>query len=180
MLKDNVQSSLFAILWVIQTIHKEESMYAVLDKVTIKSEILPCFSTAKRGCKTKSWLIEIINAILYKLKTGCQWEHLPVKALFTETVLSHGAVFHHFNKWRKAGEWKEMLLKLLDKHLRSLICRVWILKAVMPQPYAAEMSADIRDGRNAKRPMPCISLTDRGYRLSCQHLKAVSIMTYTI
>lgn len=180
MLKYSVQSRLFAILWMIQTIHKEESMYAVLDKVTIKSEILPCLSTAKRGCKTKSCLIEIINAILYKLKTGCQWEHLPVKALFTETVLSHGAVFHHFNKWRKAGEWKEMWLKLLDKHLRSLICRAWILTAVMPQPYAAERSADIRDGRNAKRPMPCISLTDRGYRLSYQHLKAVSIMTHTI
>lgn len=116
MLKYSVQSRLFAILWMIQTIHKEESMYAVLDKVTIKSEILPCLSTAKRGCKTKSCLIEIINAILYKLKTGCQWEHLPVKAFFTETVLSHGAVFHHFNIWRKAGEWKEMWLKLLDKH----------------------------------------------------------------
>lgn len=35
MLKYRVQSSLFAILWVIQTIHNEESMYAVLDKVTI-------------------------------------------------------------------------------------------------------------------------------------------------
>ena len=31
----------FAILWVTKTIHKEEPMYAVLDKVTIKSEILP-------------------------------------------------------------------------------------------------------------------------------------------
>lgn len=116
MLKYSVQSRLFAILWVIQTIHKEEPMYAVLDKITIKSEILPYLSTAKRGYDTKSCLIEIVNAILYKLKTGCQWEHLPVEALFTETVLGHGAVFHHFNKWRKAGEWKEMWLTLLDKH----------------------------------------------------------------
>ena len=116
MLKYSVQIRLFAILWVIETIHNEEPMYAVLDKVTIKSEILPFLSTAKRGYETKSCLIEIINAILYKLKTGCQWKHLPVKALFTETVLGHGAVFHHFNKWRKAGEWKEMWLTLLDRH----------------------------------------------------------------
>lgn len=116
MLKYSVHSRLFAILWVIQTIHKEKPMYAVLDKVTIKSEILPYLSTAKRGFETKSCLIEIINAILYKLKTGCQWEHLPVEALFSETVLGHGAVFHHFNKWRKAGEWKDMWLSLLDKH----------------------------------------------------------------
>ncbi len=116
MLKYSVQLRLFAILWVLKTIHKGEPMYAVLDKDTIKTEILPLHSTAKRGFETKSCLIEIINAILYKLKTGCQWEHLPVKALFTGTVLSYGAVFHHYNKWRKAGEWKEMWLYLLDKH----------------------------------------------------------------
>ena len=91
-----------------KTIHKEEHMYAVLDKVTIKSEILPYLSTAKRGFETKSCLIEIINAILYKLKMGCQRKHLPVEALFTTTILSHGAVFHHFNKWRKVGERKGM------------------------------------------------------------------------
>lgn len=77
MLKYSVQLRLFAILWVIQTIHKEEPMYAVLDKVTIKSEILPYLSTTKRGYETKSCLIEVINAILYKHKTGCQWEFLP-------------------------------------------------------------------------------------------------------
>lgn len=119
MLKYSVHSRLFAILWVLKTIYKEEPMYAVLDKVTIKSEILPYLSTAKRGFKTKSCLIEIVNAILYKLKTGCQWEYLPVEALFSETVLGYGAVFYHFNKWRKAGEWKEMWLSLLDKHRRE-------------------------------------------------------------
>lgn len=49
MLKYAVQTRLFAILWVIQTIHKEEPMYAVFDKFTIKTEILPYLSTAKRG-----------------------------------------------------------------------------------------------------------------------------------
>lgn len=60
MLKYSVQSRLFAILWTLKTIHKEEPMYAVLDKVTIKSEIMPCLSTAKRGFETNSCLIEII------------------------------------------------------------------------------------------------------------------------
>lgn len=116
MLRYSVQSRLFAILWVTKTIHKIEPMYAIPDKVTIKTEILPCISTAKRGFETKSCLIEIINAILYKLKTGCQWEHLPVKSLFTGTAISYGAVLHHFNKWCKAGERKDMWLLVLDKH----------------------------------------------------------------
>ncbi len=37
MLKYSVQSRLFAILWALKTIHKEEPMYAVLDKVQMLS-----------------------------------------------------------------------------------------------------------------------------------------------
>jgi len=39
-------------------------MYQVLDKDTIKEEILPHLSIAKRGFKTKSCLIEVVNSIL--------------------------------------------------------------------------------------------------------------------
>jgi len=58
-------------------------MYQVLDKDTINLEIIPHLSVAKRGFKTKSCLVEIVNCILYKLKTGCQWEFLPVQSLFS-------------------------------------------------------------------------------------------------
>lgn len=95
-------------------------MYAVLDKDTIKNEILPHLSVAKRGFVSKSSLIEVVNAILYKLKTGCQWEYLPVKELFSGKVLKYGAVFHHYNKWSKKGEWKSLWLQLLDKHRSAL------------------------------------------------------------
>lgn len=43
-------------------------MYAVFDKVTIKSEILPYLSVTKRGYKTKSCLIEIIKVGLIVIK----------------------------------------------------------------------------------------------------------------
>ncbi len=77
-------------------------MYVVLDKNTIKNEILPYLSTAKCGYVTQSCLVEVVNAILYKLKTGCQWALLPVKALFSGKVLTYGAVYHHDNKWSNA------------------------------------------------------------------------------
>ena len=48
-------------------------MYEVLDKDTIKFEILPHLSVAKRGYVTKSDLVEVVQCILYKLKTGGQW-----------------------------------------------------------------------------------------------------------
>jgi transposase len=95
-------------------------MYQVLDKDTINAEIIPHLSTAKRGFKTKSCLSEIVNSILYKLKTGCQWHMLPVQSLFSEVVLSYQAVFWHFRKWCKNGDWKHTWISLLNKHKSKL------------------------------------------------------------
>ena len=49
-------------------------MYEVLGKDAIKSKILPHLSLAKRGYVSKSCLAEVIQYILYKLKTGCRWQ----------------------------------------------------------------------------------------------------------
>lgn len=68
-------------------------MYKVLDKDIIENEIFPHLSTAKRGFETKSCLIEVINSILYKLKTGIQWHMLPVESLFSDIVLSYKTVY---------------------------------------------------------------------------------------
>jgi len=89
-------------------------MYQVLDKSTINLEIIPHLSVAKRGFKTKSCLAEIVNCILYKLKTGCQWEFLPVQSLFSEVVLHYKTVFGHFRKWCKDGSWKQTWINLLS------------------------------------------------------------------
>ena len=78
--------------------------YTVLDKDTIKTEIMPYLSVAKRGYVSQGCLIEVVNAILHKLKSGCQWYQLPVGHLFGKVVLSWKAVYHHFRKWCRLGE----------------------------------------------------------------------------
>ena len=91
-------------------------VYQVLDKDTIRIEILPHLSVAKRGFQTTSCLIEVINSILYKLKTGCQWHLLPVRSLFSDVVLSYKTVFGHFRKWCKNGDWEYCWTKILEKY----------------------------------------------------------------
>lgn len=95
-------------------------MYKVLSKDIIENEILPHLSTAKRGYETKSCLIEVINSILYKLKTGIQWHMLPVKSLFSDVVLSYKTVYWHFRKWSKNGEWEHSWLHILDNYKSML------------------------------------------------------------
>ncbi|MGC1515841.1 MAG: IS5/IS1182 family transposase, partial [Maribacter sp.] len=47
-------------------------MYSVLDKDMIEMEIVPYIPKTKRGFAPTVPVAEIVNAILYKLKTGVQ------------------------------------------------------------------------------------------------------------
>lgn len=66
--------------------------YTVLDKDTIKNGIMPYLSVVKRGYVSQGSLIEVVNAILHKLKSGCQWHQLPVEHLFGDVALSWNAI----------------------------------------------------------------------------------------
>ena len=88
-------------------------MYQVLSKDMIELEIVPYLPETKRGFKPKAPLYEIVNAILYKLKTGVQWEFLPVESLFSKEVLHYKTIFGHYRKWCELEVWKSCWIELL-------------------------------------------------------------------
>jgi len=53
-------------------------MLHILRKGIITKYFLPHLTTAKRGYVDKVPLWEIVHAIIYKLKTGVQWDLLPL------------------------------------------------------------------------------------------------------
>jgi transposase len=95
-------------------------MYQVLSKDMIELEIVPYLPETKRGFKPKAPLYEIINAILYKLKTGVQWEYLPVDSLFREKKLHYKTVFGHYRKWSEENVWKSCWVGLLKNNKSKL------------------------------------------------------------
>jgi transposase len=95
-------------------------MYSVLDKDIIKKEIVPYLPLAKRGFQTTVPLEEIVNAILYKLKTGVQWHQLPVKALFEGDSLCWNSVYYHYRKWCVDGVIKKCWTSILEKNKSKL------------------------------------------------------------
>jgi putative transposase len=74
---------------------------------------------------------EILNAVFYVLKSGCQWRMLPREFPPWKTVL------HYFRAWRLDGTW-ERLNRVLRERLRVRLGRD-------PQP-----SAGIVDSHSAK------------------------------
>lgn len=92
----------------------------VLDKVTIEKWILPYLSLGDRGKEIKVEMTTLIDAILHKLKTGCQWRQLPVKQFFDDQKLTWQGVYYHFNEWRKDGSWKRVWFNVLRLNKRFL------------------------------------------------------------
>lgn len=88
-------------------------MYKVLNKDIIEMEIVPYLPFTKRGFKPRAPLYGIVNAILFKLKTGIQWEFLPVESLFSDKALHYKTVFGHYRKWCKEDVWKSCWVELL-------------------------------------------------------------------
>lgn len=101
-------------------ISKSTLMYSVLDKDIIKTEIVPHIPLPKRGFQVTVPLEEIINAILYKLKTGVQWHQLPVKALFEGIVLCWESVYYHYRKWCSNAVFKQCWIAVLRKNKSML------------------------------------------------------------
>ncbi len=77
-------------------------------------------SMAKRGSKSKAKPSELIAAILYRLKTGCQWRELPTREFFNGASLSWQGVYHHFRKWTVDGSLKKVWVGLLKSRRRLL------------------------------------------------------------
>jgi transposase len=92
----------------------------IISKDIIEKWILPQLPVGSRGFETRVPLTEIVECILYRLKTGCQWRELPTKAFFSNKVLHWNTVYYYFNKWSKADCWKKIWINLLSQHLKYL------------------------------------------------------------
>jgi len=95
-------------------------MEVLIDKDKIVACIVPYLSKGKRGNKTGQPLWQIVRAILYRLKTGCQWRQLPLKEFFDKQQLSWQGVYYHFSRWTKDGSFKRMWTGLLGSNHKYL------------------------------------------------------------
>lgn len=68
---------------------------------------------------TKVKVDQVVQAIIFRLKTGCQWRELPMKQLFN-IKYNWNRVYYHFQKWCKDGSWQQLWQSLLKKH-KSLL-----------------------------------------------------------
>ena len=88
----------------------------VLNEDTIQAWIVPHVSKGKRGSKPKVELWRIMAAILYRLKSGCQWRMLPLEQFFDHQALTWQGVYYHFSQWVSDGSFKAVWINMLRSH----------------------------------------------------------------
>lgn len=87
----------------------------MLSTKIIKKVMYPYLKFGNGKKNTKVELYQVIQAIFYRLKTGCQWRELPLKQFF-RVPYKWQAVYYHFWKWSHDGSWEKMWRMLLEKH----------------------------------------------------------------
>lgn len=66
-----------------------------------------------KGCKRSKNNRNVMEAILWKLRTGAQWREVPEKFCPWSTA------FNRFNRWAEKGLWDEFFLSYEKKLIRS-------------------------------------------------------------
>ena len=135
-------------------------MYTVLDKDMIEMEIVPLIPKTKRGFPPTVPLVEIINAILYKLKTGVQWHQLPVKALFEQRVITWNAVYYHYRKWCLSDTLKHCWITFLKSHKKELDLSSMDLDGSHTPAIRGGQEVEYQ-GRKKRKTTNALYLTDR-------------------
>jgi putative transposase len=69
------------------------------EQVNLFGAILEKTEPQKGGSSRRWSLLTIINAIMYVIKSGCQWRRIPSEFPPWQTV------YYHYNKWCKSGIW---------------------------------------------------------------------------
>ena len=65
--------------------------------------ILPLIPVYKVGRPREVDMREVVNAIFYLNRSGCQWDMLP------HDLPAKSSVYEYFAQWREDGTWQEIL-----------------------------------------------------------------------
>ena len=101
---------------------------------TILSPLIP--PPHRKARPRQAAMREVFNGMMYVLRTGCPWRHLP------HDLPPYRTVFYYFTKWRKCGLWRKLHDKLHE--------RVRVEQGRSPTPSAVAASA-IRSASTRKR-----------------------------
>jgi len=84
-------------------------------KILLK-EVIPYLSGGKVGKQRELDVLEIVQAIFHRLKTGCQWRELPLRAFISRPGTKWTSIYYYYHKWSADGSWQRAWVNILSKY----------------------------------------------------------------
>jgi transposase len=131
-----------------------------------KKEICPYLKFGNSLINTKVQHYQVVQAILYRLKTGCQWRELPMKQFF-RVGYQWQAVYYHFQKWSKNGSWEIMWQEILKKHKSLLDLSSIQLDGTHTPTKRGGQAVDYQGRKKCKTSNMLILADSRGTPVAC-------------
>lgn len=80
----------------------------------LKQYVVPLIPKNKSGFSSHHDPIDILQLIIHKLKTGCQWRYLFPDIKGVTYPFSWQLVYYYYRKWLKAGVFEKAFLSILN------------------------------------------------------------------
>lgn len=87
----------------------------------LRQYVVPLIPKNKRGFTSKHDPVIILQCIIYKLKTGCQWRHLFIELEGFTAPFSWELVYYYFRKWLEAGVFEKAFKIIINDKKDDLL-----------------------------------------------------------
>lgn len=90
-----------------------------ISKNRIAELMLQFIPVNQRGARRRICMITVIQFILHKLKTGCQWRLLYADIEGVRPPFSWQTVYRYFRIWVQSGAWQQLFYALRNNNLNK-------------------------------------------------------------
>jgi transposase len=90
-----------------------------ISKNRIVELMLQFIPVNQRGARRRICLITVIQFILHKLKTGCQWRFLYADIEGVRPAFCWQTVYRYFRLWVQSGAWEQLFYTLRNNNLNQ-------------------------------------------------------------
>lgn len=130
---------------------------------------MPHLATARHGYVSRVELWRVVQAIMYKLVTGCQWRMLPTREFFPESRYSWKSVYHHFRKWCRTDSLHRLWQHVLQRHRRKLDLSCANFDGTHTLAKRGGLLVGYQKRKRARTTNMLIFTDSRGMMLACSH-----------
>lgn len=141
----------------------------MLDAKILLKEVIPYLSGGKVGKQRELDLLEIVQAIFHRLKTGCQWRELPVKAFISRTGTKWTAIYYHYHKWCEDGSWQRAWVNILSKYKAYLDMSCVNLDGSQTRAYKGGQAIGYQGRKKYQSTNMLFIIDNQGVILFCSH-----------